>query len=710
MQAQKTLKITALLLALAFSWAACNTTSTQVKAPPPHDHGSLKKRLPPDKQPPKDEQASKKPKNLKTAVLKDHDTLVVPSGYDNGDEEYDLKPFLAALHGVTEAKVRMSQGEAEVEFDTEDCPNDATDTYELEYQVNAKDYALDIECADSSTGLPDSVDEGFLFLAGNKIYMYTLDDNDGKKDKVPISAGELLFFSAASKNLNASKKLRRQEITFKGDDDETEASEVGAVLAFGAAGDVKVEDTTLGTAGAAKGDGFLFIAVHWGTDDGADDFFGLGQDEEDNVQKAQPSSGSNNDDNDDSGGGNSGDDDDNDGDSGDSSGDGDGAGGSNDDGDGAGGSGDSSGDDDNDNNDGDDGDNGDMGGNNDDDDSDGENGDTGDSGSGNGDSSDGDSGDNDHTISEVCGKKPQSGADGTSCTCKLNATDTTDAAGVVASGICVVNNLCGTKTHTATNNADCTCKAAAGDAQEVPGLVASNVCYDKSLVCGHKTVRGIDGAECICKMRADSTTDSAGGVDGNICLATVICGLKHAKSGETEGDACKCKPAKSFRFHVNGITKYYVDGIIKNNKCVKNYVCGEKILPSTHGDRCECSLEGTSSKYALLPGRKKLNRCVASEVCGEKRLSSGAAGAFCRCKKGGDNSDDDVQGLIRWKESSPGSYQKICARQPACGTVQSSLPKGSPCKCEHNGCVVNGRVYSANICRAVWVFSSSCSL
>ncbi len=301
--------ICCVVLSCAFIVVACSDDTPDPKAPTPDASAA----------------------DLRADVLKDHDTLVVPR---DGETQYDLKPFFATLHGVAKSQIRTSNTKSQVEFDTDDCSED-DELFELSYQVSGKDKEINIECADSSTGLPDSVDEGFLFLAGNKIYMYTLDDNDGKKDKVPISAGELLFFSAASKNLNASKKLRRQEITFKGDDDETEASEVGAVLAFGAAGDVKVEDTTLGTAGAAKGDGFLFIAVHWGTDDGADDFFGLGQDEEDNVQKAQPSSGSNNDDNDDSGGGdsggNSGDDDDNDGDSGDSSGDGDGAGGSNDD-------------------------------------------------------------------------------------------------------------------------------------------------------------------------------------------------------------------------------------------------------------------------------------------------------------------------------------------------------------------------------------------
>ncbi len=129
-------------------------------------------------------------KDLRAAVLKDHDTLVVPSG----GTDYDLKPFLASLHGVAEAKVRMSQSESDVEFGTGDCPDDPADTYELEYQVDNKDHTLDIECADSAEDLPEKVAKGLLALSDEKIYLYELDDNDGDDDEVEVNTGICCFF------------------------------------------------------------------------------------------------------------------------------------------------------------------------------------------------------------------------------------------------------------------------------------------------------------------------------------------------------------------------------------------------------------------------------------------------------------------------------------------------------------------------------------
>ncbi len=414
-------------------------------------------------------------KDLSAAVLKDHDTLVVPSG----GTDYDLKPFLASLHGVAVAKVRMSQSEAGVEFDAEDCPNDATETYELEYQVNAKDHTLDIECADSAEDLPEKVAKGLLALSDEKIYMYELDDNDGDDDEVEINTGDMLFFLIDSDDLDKTKKLGKQAVRFTGEDEDTESEDVGAVLAFGGE-DVTVKSTDDG--GAATGDGYLFVAVHWGGDDDADEAFGLGEDEEDNITK--PASGNNNDDNDD----------------------------------------DDNSDNNDDNDDGDDGDDtpSEVCGEKaapaglDDDDAC--------ACTESGATKKGVVAAGKCTLSEVvCGQKPQTGTNGTSCTCKLAVADATDAAGVIDSGMCVANNVCGTKTHVATDNADCTCKATAGATQEVPGLVASNECHNKADVCGHKTATGTVGASCTCKATVTATQDTAGFVDSNdVCQVSTL--------------------------------------------------------------------------------------------------------------------------------------------------------------------------------------------
>ncbi len=662
-QALKLLSITVMLLVLALGWGACKSTDITTRTKPPSEVGGRPKKS--TGKPPKDNQAKKQQaslelRDLRVAVLKDHGVLVVP----RGGYEYDLKPFLASLHGVAEAKVRMSQSKSDVEFDTGDCPDDATDTYELEYQVNAKDHTLDIECADSAEDLPEKVAKGLLALADDKIYLYELDDNDGDDDEVEINTGDMLFFLIDSDDLDKTKKLGKQAVRFEDEDEDTESEDVGAVLAFGGE-DVAVKSTDDGS--AASGDGYLFVAVHWGGGDDADEAFGLGEDEEDNITK--PVYGNNNDDNND--------DENNDGDD----------------------------DDDNDNN-------------NDDGSSDDNNGDTG-----NGDDS---SDDGDNTPSEVCGEKaapsnldnddacactesgatkkgvvaagkctlselacgqkPQTGTNGTSCTCKLAVADTTDAAGVIDSGMCVANNVCGTKTHVATDNAACTCQAAAGDTQEVAGLVASDVCYNKADVCGHKKMTGAENASCSCKATVVAVSDTSGVIRSNICYMSLlsqgpaltrettppveICGQKASRG--VDGAACNCKEASD--------DVGTIPGVIASNKCIVG-ACGTKAQTAANGTRCRC----TNASNVVIAGTVQSNVChstttLAAErarqaarlVCGRK-AAQGSDGADCTCKAtAGDT--QEIPGLI----ASNVCYNKanVCGHKAARGT------NGASCTCK----------------------------